>query len=402
MDHKKRNLTIAISVLLIAAIIITVFFAFFYTKEKSSADLAAITNPLFEKHMNELLNEPGKENLKSSYNITATKIIAGASKEFVADIYYDLSATDASGTETVQCKWTMRIKKSTADKYIVVDQGVHVKTDGLKLVKDTTKASSKSSTDTELSLTSPNKYAIRVNRISVTYDNGVNWVDVPVPIEDLLNKGELTNLANGKKAALNDGSYYITPEKTAFVYSGADNSIKVTTTDNEGKAWYTYKVPNTASDYEYGSEFVGFTSKLQGFVVSTSSVAMGHQENNIYETSDGGITWNEIGNTNKVYARVVTGAGFATDKIGLISFRYETEKDPTIYRTTDSGATWKKVYIKLPAGYSNYNATPLSPIFNGAKGLLPVKVSGINKTIQFTSKDYGETWKFDKEVATSK
>lgn len=94
----------------------------------------------------------------------------------------------------------------------------------------------------------------------------------------------------------------------------------------------------------------------------------------------------------------MTGAGFATDKIGLVGFRYETDNNPTVYRTADGGSTWKKLYIKLPSQYKDDFATPLCPIFKGAKGLLPVTLRDAQKTIQYISYDYGETWKFDKAV----
>jgi photosystem II stability/assembly factor-like uncharacterized protein len=392
-NSKGKHLIICISIFLIIAIIITIFIGF--SNKKDNTDLTSITNKLFEKHMGELLNVPEKKNLEAAYNITATKIIAGNSKEFVAEIDYDLTATEASNTETVQFKWTMRIKKSMEGKYTVIEQGANVSTKGLKQIKDSTKTMNKATEKAPLIINPSNKYSIRSNRISVTYDDGKNWTDVPVPMEELLSKDQLTNLANGKKATLEDGSYYISEGRTAFIYGGESGRVKITTTDNKGKSWYASEISNKGLDDFYANEYIGFTSEQQGYVVLTSSVAMGHQENNIYETSDGCKTWHEIGNTNAVYARVVTGAGFATDKIGLVCFRYENDNNPTIYRTTDSGSTWKKVYIKLPSQYSSDYATPLCPVFNGANGLLPVKLRDANKTIQFTTSDYGETWKFD-------
>jgi len=395
-NYKKRYIAIAISILVVAAITLTTFMVFFNKKDK--VDLAPISNKLFEEHMDKLLNNPEKKNIQASYNVTSTKIVAGNSKEFVAEIYYDLTATEVNNTETTQFIWTVRIKKSTQGKYLVVAEGTPVNTKGLKLIKDTSKATTKKSTPTPISPNSAYKYAIKGNKISVTYNNGVKWVDVPLLISSFFNSVELANIDKNHNATLEDGSYYITPKKTAFIHGGNGNTVKVTISDNQGESWYTFEIPGTAVDYDYDRKFVGFTTQLQGYVLLTSSVAMGHQENIIYETNDGGKTWNEIGNTNKVYARVVTGAGFATDKIGLVGFRYENDNNPTIYRTTDSGNTWEKVNIRLPSQYSNDYATPLCPVFKGAKGMLPVKLRDANKTIQFITNDYGETWEFYKDV----
>lgn len=291
---KKRNIIIAILIILLVAISASLFFK---VTNKKKVDLVPITKKLFEQHMDELLHEPGKENIESSYTITKIQPLAGDSKEFVSDIYYDLSATEGNDTEVVKCKWTMRIKKTSTGKYTVKDEGVHVTTTGLKAIKDTEKISSKIANivnKNAISLDTPNKYSIRGNRVSVTYDNGDKYTDVPVPLEDLLSKNAIDNLANNKSASLEDGSYYITPEITAFVHGGEEGvsgePVKVTVTDNEGKSWSTYSVSGTESEYGYLRKFVGFTSKDQGYVVITSSVAMGHQENNIYETKDGGKT----------------------------------------------------------------------------------------------------------------
>ncbi|MBO3446518.1 hypothetical protein [Clostridium sp. CCUG 7971] len=78
-------------------------------------------------------------------------------------------------------------------------------------------------------------------------------------------------------------------------------------------------------------------------------------------TKDGGKSWNEIGNTNEVYSRVVTGIGFLDDKIGFVGFRYESENNPTVYRTDNAGVTWEKLEIHLPYEYASDYATPRTP-----------------------------------------
>lgn len=403
MNYKKRYIIIVLSILTVLDIIIATLTIFYSGKGK--ADLLRSSNKLFEEHMYKLSNEAKNNNVESSYTIKEIKIVAGNYREFVAHINYDAIYTAGNDTEVINSKWMMRIKRVSNDKYKILKQGISVDTTGLKSIKDPIKKTYGNGSKPILSLDSPNKYSIRNNRVSVTYDNGKKWLDIPVALDELLNKNELTNLANfdddNNNELLDEGSYYITPKKTAFVYGDEGEPVKVVISDNKGKSWFTSNVQGSEDEYGYERKFVGFISPKQGYVVLTTSVAMGHQENYIYETNDSGKTWEEIGNTNETYARVVTGAGFANDKIILMCFRYENDNNPTIYRTEDSGKTWKKVYIKLPLKYKDDCATPLCPIFKGSKGVLPVKLRDANKTIQFITNDYGATWRFDKDVIYS-
>ena len=133
---------------------------------------------------------------------------------------------------------------------------------------------------------------------------------------------------------------------------------------------------------------------------------MGHQENRIFQTSDGGKTWAEIGNTNNVYARVVTGAGFINKSIGFVSFRYDADINPVVYRTGDKGKNWTKCALEIPDSFKRIAAyaTALSPVFNGANGVLPVTFRSNNAsggaadvTVQYVTSDYGKTWTFNEK-----
>ena len=140
--------------------------------------------------------------------------------------------------------------------------------------------------------------------------------------------------------------------------------------------------------------FIGFSDQDHGYCVVTTDVAMGKQYSFVYITTDGGKTFKEIGNTNEVYPRVITGVGFLDEKIGFIGFRYENDNNPTVYRTDDSGDTWHKLDIKLPANYTYDYATPLSLKFNDGIIMLPVKLRDNDKIINFISTDKGLTFKY--------
>lgn len=162
----------------------------------------------------------------------------------------------------------------------------------------------------------------------------------------------------------------------------------------------------------YETKYVGFTTKDDGWLLLAGGVAMGQQENRIFQTTDGGKNWHEIGNTGDTYARVVTGAGFANKNIGFVSFRYDSDINPVMYRTQDKGETWTQCFLEIPnpfEGIATY-ATALSPAFNGAKGVLPVTfrnnafdTSGnpVDVTVRYETSDYGKTWTFNEKYNLS-
>ncbi len=132
------------------------------------------------------------------------------------------------------------------------------------------------------------------------------------------------------------------------------------------------------------------------WVVILSDVALGYQKTKIlYRSEDAG--WQEIGNAMSVCSRVVTGAGFFSESIGFLSYRYTDEiGTPKIYHTTDGGATWKRLSAEMPLEYADLKMTPLSPTFDGTTAIYPIVVHdnyGYIPTIYLQSLDGGLNWK---------
>jgi bla regulator protein BlaR1 len=212
-------------------------------------------------------------------------------------------------------------------------------------------------------------------------------------------------------AYFTDKAVYISDQVTAVAYGGDTDSastawpVTVLISNDEGQTWNSYSIADTKAD-DYTQKYVGFTTKNDGWLLLARGVAMGHQENRIFQTADGGKTWIEIGNTNQVHPRVVTGAGFANTNIGFVSFRYDTDINPVVYRTEDKGKTWTKCALKIPDSFKSIAtyATALSPVFNGSNGVLPVtfrnngvKGDPVDVTVQYVTSDYGKTWSFNEK-----
>lgn len=189
---------------------------------------------------------------------------------------------------------------------------------------------------------------------------------------------------------------YVSEQKTAVAYGETDlTPLYVICSDDMGKTWNEpVLIQNSVG---VSSLYIGFTTPDDGYLVIGNFHGMGYEDNFVYLTNDGGKTWTQTGNPNELYARILTGAGFANDKIGFLCFRFEdSDFSPAICRTTDGGQTWEKLSLELPQKFdAYYSKTPLSPAFDGAEGILPMKLidnDGTTKTIYLISDDYGMTW----------
>jgi len=241
-------------------------------------------------------------------------------------------------------------------------------------------------------LDSGNSYSFTNDKLVISYNKGAVSAEVPLTIDP------------SDPAAQEQIGIYVSKEKTAVAYHSLNNpgKVEVLISDDMGQTWNTYPVEGTETkkDFFY-DKLIGFTTRKDGWLVLGGSVSTGHQYHYIYLTADGGKTWTETGNLNKIYDHVITGAGFANNKIGFICFRYVNEINPVVYRTEDGGKTWEKCDISIPESYIYSYAIPLSPSFHGANGVLPVILRDNEQdreiAIRYTTSDYGRTWVYDSE-----
>lgn len=239
-----------------------------------------------------------------------------------------------------------------------------------------------------------NSYFINADgTVSVSYRNGAVTVTTPLKLD-------MTRKAWDR--GISAGGFFISEDKTAIVYNpqpGKLSPIHVLISDDMGKTWNDHIVQGAK-----GNEFfIGFMSKNEGWMISGHPRGVGSALNYVFQTSDGGKTWEEVGNPNDIYSEHLTGAGFSNKDIGFLGFRYYGDAGPEIYWTKDRGKSWGKLPISLPQRFNDYYKTPLSPIFNGKEGLFPILLttkSGDGKdagTIYLASTDGGLTWGYDEK-----
>ena len=224
--------------------------------------------------------------------------------------------------------------------------------------------------------------------VILAYDHGGKTAKVP-----------LTLFPDNSDKSPNTGNtgFFISSKKTALSYSSPNYTgpITIMVSGDMGQTWESTKI-----DFEGAATWmhIGFTNMNDGWLVVCNFVGMGAEKHYIYKTADGGRTWVPTeSDIDDVYGRMLSGAGFANDKVGFLCFRYENlDFEPAVCMTRDGGRTWSKLHIDIPEEYSGYNKTALSPLFDGTNVIVPFRLSddnGQTKTVYLTSSDYGETWK---------
>jgi hypothetical protein len=189
-----------------------------------------------------------------------------------------------------------------------------------------------------------------------------------------------------------------------------ESPVKIMLSNDGGETWRESVVTGSEGmiafgdwheDIQYYGGYIGAYGNTGGYLILTAGVAMNSQPMRIYLTDDNGYTWTEIGNPSVVHSSVLTGAGFASESVGFISYRYYEDSGPDIWRTKDGGETWSKLEISLPAAYraEKFRFTPQTPTFNGEEGAYPISVLDTDadgeSTIYMYSHDGGLSWSFD-------
>ena len=259
------------------------------------------------------------------------------------------------------------------------------------------------------------RYEILNGELKVTYNDGLQWHLVPASIDELFAgdyRGTEQALMEEDYSSLEQkliqGSYIITPERTAFVigeevagfndYEAID--YKVLLSSDKGETWERTTVTNSPG---VRVRFLGFTSEQNGYLIISFDRTMGFEGNAIYKTNDGGNSWWKAGSVEQTNRHVTSGS-FINESLGFISFGSVRENSnperPSIYRTIDGGQNWDEINLPIPVEYKGIFTVAEQPSFDVSNGTLLVNqgpngdYEGGKVLARYISADEGASWTF--------
>src|SRR5690606_3582974 len=120
-------------------------------------------------------------------------------------------------------------------------------------------------------------YTLGDEGLSVSYDRGISWINVPVAAEELF-QGDY----NGPKHSLIEGSYFISPEKTAFIVGG-NHDIRLILSNDKGQTWKEILISDELEGIRM--RLLGFTSNESGYFITSGYRTMTSEGNWIFKTN---------------------------------------------------------------------------------------------------------------------
>ena len=179
-------------------------------------------------------------------------------------------------------------------------------------------------------------YRIRNQALQVSYDGGNSYVTVPV---------EITRLpySSGSASELASGSYFISPEITAFISGGmivdsARAPVSVTYSVDKGVTWTSAAVDAL---YDVDLYYLRVLSPDDIIIALGYSRTERTEYSKFYYLKDGEVTVGGSGYKNQP----LTGIMFLNDQVGFFSYAYEEDDEGTLYETRDGGKTYSLVQL---------------------------------------------------------
>lgn len=184
-------------------------------------------------------------------------------------------------------------------------------------------------------------YQIKNNFLSVTYDGGEKFTNVPVDISKL----PIVDNGSTGSQSLAKGSFIVSTSTTAFLYGGtitggSRTPLTVVYSTDLGTQWTTCEIDDT-----YGAQYyyIDFFDENSGIIVAEYSSGNNQTYSKIYATSNGGNSWSATGQGPSTGQ--LKGVKFISAQIGFFAYEYDEEVDSNLYMTSDGAKTFEKIYL---------------------------------------------------------
>lgn len=346
---------------------------------------------------------PQSERLK---NIKVESVTDADNKNGVVNMTFSAQLVDSStqyfndwggyiSGGTIKCSWTGSFAvKDSGKGYVVYPVNIADNSDNgaqNALLDDN---------DNEQSII---KYQISDNNLSVSFDGGESYSQVPIDIRNL-------PLTGDNYDTLLRGSYVLNDNIAAFLYGGETVNgervpFSVIYSADYGSKWETGEID---SIYDIDSYHIDMFDESDGVIVVGYGINNNSEYTKIYKTTDGCKTWTNVGSGPGT--EMLVGAKFIDVNTGFIA--YKTDNGNNLYMTRDGGRTFN--IVTFPAGTLDESANGKSwfDIFkiasvpkvdeNGNMIVYLSQPSGSNyhngTSAVYKSKDNGLTWTFIEEI----
>lgn len=245
-------------------------------------------------------------------------------------------------------------------------------------------------------------WAVAKEGILKTQDGGITWENI-TPKDIKLN---LNNKSLDSKSLL----HAFLDKEVAFAAYKEKNKINIFKTLNGGEKWEkTNLVLESNWENETPKVNIDVVNSKEAFIMITPYKISNSLAIELYKTEDSGNNWtkitkNVIANLNNkgnfYYIEDITGMKFINKSTGWYTVKGEQTDYPFIYNTKDGGVTWEVQGLSVPKEYLNekgYKISTYPPKFNkdNKQGYLPVEFKFKDKSsmVFYKTLDGGATWK---------
>jgi photosystem II stability/assembly factor-like uncharacterized protein len=188
-----------------------------------------------------------------------------------------------------------------------------------------------------------------------------------------------------------------------------DSNAQILSTADGGRTWKSAAIPPPAGFTGVRASSISFINHREGWLIVFLDAYSGHEEDEIYHSSDGGETWTKVASATREDDS--SGLPITGDKDAITFLNPTTgwitggtiEADWLyVYVTHDGARTWQQQVMPLPKGLTpHWNAFPKPPkFFMAREGILPVYYSLRNSSSQsmivgfYVTHDSGTTWTY--------
>ena len=228
-------------------------------------------------------------------------------------------------------------------------------------------------------------WGVTETQIVRTNDGGITWYDVTPP--------EVTEAGYSVDTFVLDNTHVWM--QVADLDNFPNSGSLYRTTDG-GLTWTYNEVPFSRGD-------LNFLDANNGWVMSVLGAAAGSMGVSVFQTSDGGATWDQTYTNDPNLANAGDSLPLGGQKSGFTALNMKTAwvygltyapGTVYLYRTEDGGANWAEQSLPLPQGVENAELSVeeiefISPNF----GFLTMRItSDIINLAVYISDDSGNTW----------